>query len=185
MGCPAEPTRAMLKVVADARLTAAAQPPYTGFGTLQDQQTISRCRHLFRHGPELGVSVLFTRDDGMHACGWWKNPDYSRCEHLSLAFHDVTHASSLGPAPAPQDHLRARLWCLAFFREHCRLLWVEPPFSPQGKRADVYHYRLFLAPDWRMPVLPRKEVYTREFTERGWKSWSDQHSPESFGDTPP
>lgn len=59
------------------------------------------------------------------------------------------------------------------------------PFSPDGKRCDVHHYRLFLAPDWRTPILPRKELYSREFTEAGWKSWSDQHPPEAFGEAPP
>lgn len=119
--------------------------------------------------------MLFTRDEGMHACGWWKNPDYERCEHLSLAFWR-------GGMRAPHDHHHARLWCLAFFgAERSRYLWIEPPFSAHGREADVYHYRLFLAPDWRLPVLPRGEVYTREFTERGWKSWSDLHGSERLG----
>lgn len=177
---PSEPTRAMLNYVASARLRAASLPPYTGFGTLQDQQTIAMCRGQFQHGPELRASVTFTRDDGMHACGWWKNPDYARCEHLSMAFWYSPEMT-----PVPHDHRRAAVWCLAFFGEHRRLLWIEPPFSAQGKSCDVHHYRLFLAPDWRTPILPRKEVYTREFTAAGWKSWSDQHPPEAFGEAPP
>lgn len=180
---PSEPTRAMVHATAAARLRAASLPPYTGFGTLDDQATVRACRQLFHHGPELAVSLIFTRDDGMHASGWWKNHDYARCEHLSLAFHHVYADGTL--EAAPHDHVRARLWCRAFFGERRRLLWIEPPFSPQGQRADVYHYRLFLAPDWRTPTLPRKEVYSREFTEAGWRSWSDLHPPESFGDTPP
>jgi hypothetical protein len=179
---PTEPTRPMLRLVSEARLLAASLPPYTGFGTPQDQYTIQRCSHVFRHGPELGARVIFTRDDGMHACGWWKNPDYARCEHVSLSFMawdgDRLYTQ-------PHDHQRAALWCRAFFGDKRRLLWIEPPYSQSGRFADVYHYRLFLEPDWRTPVLPRKEVYTREFTERGWKSWSDQHPPEAFADTPP
>src|SRR5688572_22289291 len=35
-----------------------------------------------------GAILLFTRDEGMHESGWWKNPDYERCYHLSLSFRD-------------------------------------------------------------------------------------------------
>lgn len=30
--------------------------------------------------------VIFTRDVGYHTSGWWKNPDYERCYHLSISF---------------------------------------------------------------------------------------------------
>lgn len=53
-----------------------------------------------------------------------------------------------------------------------RYLWSEPPYSPQGKAADIWHYRLFCDPAWE-PILPRSEVYGRELIEEGWKSWSD------------
>jgi hypothetical protein len=176
-----EPDKHMLQAASAARLKAASQPPYTGFGTAQDQLTIMACRQIYKHTPELAATVLFTRDEGMHASGWWKNPDYERCEHLSLSFYDMSHR------PRAQDHARARLWCLALFgAERVRYLWVEPPFSPDGKTRDVYHYRLFLAPDWRLPVLPRKEVYTKMFTELGWKSWSDVQGDEPTQmETPP
>jgi hypothetical protein len=176
---PSEPTKAMLHHIADARLRASSSPPYTGLSTAQDQLTIRRCTTAFQHGPDIGVSLIFTRDEGMHACGWWKNPDYERCEHVSLAFWELRP----GRPPLPQDHVRARLWCLGFFGvERCRYLWIEPPYSERGIERDVYHYRLFLAPDWRLPVLPRGEVYSRDFTEAGWKSWSDLHGTERLGD---
>lgn len=173
----------MMRAASAARLRAASVPPYTGLSTPADAQTIRYCRMAFPHGPELSATVLFTRDEGMHACGWWKNPDYERCEHLSLAFFYPPHIAR------PHDHERARLWCLAFFGpERVRLLWIEPPFSPLGKERDVYHYRLFLRPDWRSPVLPRGEVYSKQFTEVGWKSWSDLHDDDEEArrmETPP
>jgi hypothetical protein len=175
---PSEPTKQMLRHAIDARLLASSTPAYTGFGTAADRATIARCRAMFKHGPELAASIVFTRDQGMHTSGWWKNPDYERCEHLSLAFW----APDSRRTPRPQDHHLARLWCLALFgAERCRYLWVEPPYSPEGIERDVYHYRLFLAPDWRLPMLPRGEVYSREFTEAGWKSWSDLHGTERLG----
>jgi hypothetical protein len=33
-----------------------------------------------------GVTLLFTRDQGHHLGGWFKNPDFERCYHLSLNF---------------------------------------------------------------------------------------------------
>lgn len=38
----------------------------------------------------------------------------------------------------------------------------------------VYHYRLFCDEAWK-PIMPRGEVYSTQFTERGWKSFSDLH----------
>lgn len=58
---------------------------------------LARCRRVLW---DRGVSVLFTRDTGHHSTGWWKNPDYERCWHLSLGFFDpiarkyVTHDKS-------------------------------------------------------------------------------------------
>lgn len=128
---------------------------------------VDRCRRVL---PDFGCTALYTRDSGMHAIGWWKNPDYSQCLHLSLSFFDrETHA------PAPHDHAEARRWCEIFFDGMTRLIWAEPPFSDHGKRFDVWHYRVFTAPDFKTPLLPRGEVYTRDFTERGWKSWSELH----------
>jgi len=178
---PTEPTKAMLQAVAVGRLRAASFTPYTGYSTAADQHTINACRQVFRHGPDLAATVIFTRDEGMHSSGWWKNPDYERCEHLSLAF--------FVPGEAVQhDHARARLWCLGFFgADRLRYLWVEPPYTDKGKTRDVYHYRLFLTPDWRTPVLPRGEVYSKQFTELGWKSFSDLHpDPDVHGmEAPP
>lgn len=141
---------------------------YSGFGTPADLEYIGRCG--FGHTPT-GTKLIFTRDVGMHASGWWKNPDYERCEHLSLAFYDP---ETLEPTKVQNKKLVER-WCRLFFRDACRLLWIEPPGFPEGKARAVWHYRLFMDESWTVPLLPRGEVYSREFTEKGWKSWSDLH----------
>jgi hypothetical protein len=46
-----------------------------------------------------------------------------------------------------------------------------------GRQYDVHHYRLFADKQWR-PLLPRGEVYSKEFTERGWKSFGEIHGHE-------
>lgn len=118
----------------------------------------------------LGVLARFTRDSGMHSSGWWKNPDYERCYHLSLSFHDPESGQSIGQK---QANLSREMVYATFGGDRARMLWCEPPFSDDGKRLAVWHYRLFMEPDWKTPLLPRGEVYTREFIESGWKSWSD------------
>ena len=131
---------------------------------------VSKCRrsHVDRVN-RVVHTMMFTRDVGHHTSGWWKNPDYERCFHLSLSFVDTESLER-----SPQRHDLAKLWCDLFFTDYTRLLWVEPPYSAEGKLADVYHYRLFCDPSWT-PILPRGEVYTKEFTDAGWKSWSDVH----------
>jgi len=174
------PTKLMRRTAASMRLTAAKAGTYDGLPTAANMALMQQCHRLVPDGLELVASLTFTRDAGMHTSGWWKNPEYQRCEHLSLCFRDRTgkHES--------HQRGRGRAWATAFFGEHTHKLWVEPPFSEAGKQADVYHYRLFLAPDWRTPIVPRKEVYSTEFTEVGWKSWSEVHSvPDLLGQKPP
>jgi len=123
-----------------------------------------RCRRVVS---SLGMIAILTRDTGYHTSGWWKNPDYERCFHLSLSFEDSeTHE------PRPRDRVLTALMLEAVFGAAKRLLWCEPPYSDEGKRRDVWHYRLFCDPAWE-PIKPRGEVYGRELTEAGWKSFSD------------
>lgn len=117
----------------------------------------------------IGVRLICTRDVGHHTGGWFKNPDYERCFHLSVSFR-----SPDGEQRLPQNRRIAEELARAFFHEHVRWLWIEKPFSDMGKQCDVWHYRLFADPHWQ-PLLPRKEVYSREFTEKGWQSFSDIH----------
>jgi hypothetical protein len=98
-----------------------------------------------------GSVLVFTRDQGMHSCGWWKNPDFEQCWHLSLSFKDVETGEPTGER---------------------NVIWSEPPFDPIAKKLDVWHYRLFCDEFWQ-PIKPRGEVYTKEFTEKGWKSFSE------------
>lgn len=106
------------------------------------------------------VTCVYTREDGYHSGGWWKNPDYERCWHLSISF--------LGGV----DRYVKREILKALFAPHEKLLWVEGPFSSFGKSRDVWHYRLFCDENW-MPLHPRGEVYSTQFTERGWKSFTE------------
>jgi len=137
---------------------------YNGVITTMDHAYFERCKALH---VSTGSILIFTRDIGMHQSGWWKNPDYERCWHLSLSFRD-----DLTMEPAPQNHRIAGQWIEAFYGDNKRYVWAEPPYSERGKTNEVWHYRVFCDPAWH-PIIPRGEVYTREFTERGWKSFSD------------
>jgi hypothetical protein len=127
---------------------------------------LHRCHGYHR---ATGTKIGFTRDLGHHTSGWWKNPDYENCFHLSLSFYDPESGTELGD----RDVKLTQEWIDLFFGDHKRLLWAEPPYSELGKKLDTWHYRLFMHSDWQTPLLPRKEVYSKEFTEAGWKSWSD------------
>ena len=107
--------------------------------------------------------IILTRDVGYHTSGWWKNPDYERCYHLSISF------------PGGRDIRKLEHILEKFFGNNRRLLWCEPPYSKQGKQVEVYHYRLFCDENWQ-PIMPRGEVYSKQFTELGWKSYSELHS---------
>lgn len=118
------------------------------------------CRWLLERYP---ATVLFTKDVGYHSSGWWKNPDYERCWHLSISFRSGKENKAL-------SEILNNL-----FGEYQKFLWVEPPYSEQGKSMDVWHYRLFCDINWN-PIKPRGEVYHTHFTERGWKSFSELHN---------
>ena len=132
-------------------------------GTVNSSSYLSYCSHVH----DAGATVIFTRDYGHHACGWWKNSDYERCWHLSLAFFDPETMES-----APKDLKETLDWIEVFFGAEASKLWAEPPYSPHGRARDVWHYRLFCDPHWQ-PIVPRGEVYSTKFTEIGWKSFSE------------
>ena len=120
---------------------------------------------------QLGVRIIFTRDTGHHTSGWFRNPDYERCEHLSV--------SPVGLAPGAPSESREPVRGVndfllrAFWPEHWRLAWREGPKSPEGVAHEVVHWRVFCDARW-VPIRPRREVYTKELTERGWQSASEQ-----------
>ena len=105
-------------------------------------------------------TLVFTRDTGYHTGGWWKNPDYERCWHLSISFKGGTS----------KQHLNKIIEGL--FGNAKNLIWTEAPYTTEGKQNDVWHYRLFCDENW-IPIKPRGEVYNTQFTERGWKSFSE------------
>lgn len=144
----------------------AMQGTYSGFlEDIRQRLYLDRCRAFHRAS---GTMLMFTRDDGMHSSGWWKDPDYERCEHLSLSFRAPLTGEPIGWQPELAEE-----WVVMFFGDRRRFLWEESAKYPEGREVEVRHFRLFLEPDWWTPILPRSEVYTRAFTERGWKSWSD------------
>ncbi len=116
--------------------------------------------------PGLITTLIYTADDGMHAVGWWKNPDYARCYHLSIAYWypDST--------VAPKQNKATQEWVDLFFHPHANWVWTEPPYSAIGKRKNVWHYRLFADEHWQ-PRLAEGEVYSTLKTERGWLSYSE------------
>lgn len=117
-----------------------------------------------------GTRLIFSFDEGHHSSGWWKNPDYERCWHLSVSFRDP-----LTGKPRDKDVKLTEQWLKAFYGDNCRYVWSESPYSDHGKLTDTWHYRVFCDPAWQ-PIVPRGEVYSRELTEAGWLSFSDLQS---------
>jgi len=148
--------------------------------SLAEKAYFERCTFGWRQNKDLGHRLIFTRDIGHHTSGWFKNPDYERCYHLSLSFWIPGNNTLMVPdIPLKQNEREAREWCRLFFGDARRLLWIEPPYSAEGRRSDVYHYRLFCDSAWQ-PMKPRAEVYTLDFTEKGWKSFSELHADDEL-----
>jgi hypothetical protein len=106
----------------------------------------------------------------MHTSGWFKNPDYERCYHLSLSFWDLERHKH-----EPFDNKLARIWVNLFYGDWVKYIWEEGPSDESRERGmgEVRHYRVMCDPAWQ-PIIPRKEVYSRDFIEKGWLSWSDR-----------
>lgn len=124
-------------------------------------------RRCVRDDGPTGTRLIFTRDIGHHSSGWFKNPDYERCYHLSISTWDA-------PTGQPVNHLdggMAMRWVEAIYGDNVRLAWREPAASAAGRERDVVHWRLFCDPHWQ-PIKPRGEVYSLDFTELGWKTYS-------------
>lgn len=127
-----------------------------------------------RDRERIAIRFLASRDVGHHSSGWFKNPDYERCEHLSLSFWDAMHDN----APIAFDRGLADEVLETFFGSALRLIWEEGPKTPEGVRTGAHHFRVFCDVNWQ-PILPRGEVYSRELTEADWKSWSDKKASEA------
>lgn len=137
---------------------------YNGVLTLGNRIYVDDCKATYPDGSIL----LLTRDTGHHSSGWWKNPDYERCVHLSLSFRDPVTGEY-----RPKDKALSAEWVELVFGPTKNLVWAEPPYGPEGKQADVWHYRVFYCENWLAPILPRGEVYDKTWTPAGWLSYSD------------
>lgn len=137
---------------------AAIQNEWDGRSDVPDN-----CRWLLER---YGCTIVYTRESGYHSGGWWKNPDYERCWHLSIAFFGGIDKKTLKTII---DNL---------FGDYQNWIWTEPPYSDIGKAKEVWHYRLFCDEHWQ-PIKPRGEVYNTHFTERGWKSFSEVNATKS------
>lgn len=126
-------------------------------GKNQDNPYLLSCRWFVE---KYGCSVIFTKDEGMHSCGWWKNPDYERCYHLSISF------------PGGKNKNKLQKILTELFGNYTKWLWEESPYSEQGKQNEIWHYRLFCDVQWK-PIMPKKEVYSTDFTPNNWKSFSE------------
>lgn len=145
---------------------------FDGRETPRAGRYLRMCSHVYSIASDISARMIYSRDSGHHSGGWWKNPDYERCYHLSISF-----CVNPTDAPLPFDRKEAQKIANAFFEGDTRLCWVEPPYTDRGKACGVHHYRLFCDEQWK-PILPRGEVYSKQFTERGWKSFSDIHGEE-------
>lgn len=142
---------------------------YNGIVTPRSKLYTDSCISGYR--PD-GTIILFTRDCEMHDCGWWKNPDYNQCLHLSLSYRDPKTGLFRGKHQSLTDEW-LELFYELFYGPLQRLMWTEPPYYPEGKRADVWHYRVFYDRTWSAPLLPRGEVYSKKWTPAHWLSYSD------------
>ena len=140
---------------------------YTGIATAESMALL---KSLTADHLSTGTRLIFSFDTGHHSSGWWKNPEYERCWHLSISFHDP-----LTGKPAPKDVKLTDRWLEAFYGDNRRYVWSESPYSEHGKITDTWHYRIFCDQAWQ-PIVPRGEVYSREFTEAGWLSFSELQS---------
>ena len=144
---------------------------------------LERCTHFHWR---TGTIVMFTRDRGHHTGGWFKNPDYERCRHLSLSFRAPSPARAAHELGSPHriarlggliqprafDSSLAAEWVKLLHGDDRRYAWEEGAFSTQGRELAVRHYRVWCDQGWQA-IKPRGEVYSRELTEAGWRSWSE------------
>lgn len=132
-------------------------------------EAVMACRHYAMLNRDAMVSAIFQMETGYHSSGWWKNPDYDRCFHLSVSFLDPETLQFF-----PIKKRQAGFVAKKFFPENHNMTWYEGPYSQEGKKAGVNHYRLFCDPGWS-PITPRSEVYDKTWTPADWKSFSDIH----------
>lgn len=149
--------RSELLIAALGKVKARAMNGY--FNGLDWSPYFEQCMWFFE---QYQIQIIFTRDIGHHTGGWWKNPDYERCWHLSISY-----------VGGINKNIATRI-IDGLFGSAKKMIWIEPPYSDEGKSAEVWHYRLFCDLNWK-PIIPKGEVYSTQFTEKGWKSFSEIH----------
>lgn len=122
-----------------------------------------------QYEPVTGTVLIYTRENGYHTGGWWKNPAYERCYHLSISFRDPKTRQ-----PRDFDVPLAELWCREILRDMIRFTWFESPKTPEGRALDVRHWRVFCDLAWK-PIVPPGEVYSRGDTPAGYRTTSERH----------
>lgn len=147
----------------------ARQFLYDGIADEYGTAVTRACASFLDDDPERTVLCIFTRDTGHHGSGWWKNPDFERCWHLSLS-HRWVPSDTVAVMDLKKNEEIAR----AVFGEDARWAWLEGAFTVDGKERDVMHYRLFADEGW-YPIKPHGEVYDRRNTPPDWRSFSEIH----------
>lgn len=158
------PTDSQLSDLAGNMAWTASRGLFNGLLTAYNRDYIRLCTRI-----AFGTKLIFSRDSGHHSSGWFKNPDYERCLHLSLS--PAPRAIWTPQTPDLDEKLKKR-WLRAFFGDSLRYAWAESAKTKQGKSLGVEHWRVFCDTSWD-PILPRKEVYSKDFTDVGWKSASE------------
>lgn len=155
------PTDAELALVARQMRRRARRGVFDGRVSARSDEYLARCRRV-----KFGTTLIFTRDAGHHTSGWFKNPQYERCWHLSTS---PVPRVLWTPGTPDLDHALRDRWLRAFFGDDLGHVWAESPKTPQGRAAGVYHWRLFCDERWQA-ITPKGEVYSLDLTELGWKS---------------
>lgn len=75
--------------------------------------------------PRFNCTLIFTKETGYHSSGWWKNPDFERCYHLSISFKEGRNESIL------------KKILISVFGNNLKNLLVEAPYSSEGKKNEV------------------------------------------------
>jgi len=151
------------QIGAHQKQQALAVGPYRGLE--REQRKLELCKFWI---VPLGAQCILTFDIGMHTSGWWKNPDYEAAWHLSLSFFDPETGER-----TPHNHEIAARIVRGVYQATKNLVWTEGPYSEEGRESATWHYRVFVDLATKLPILPRGEVYSRELTEAGWKSFSE------------
>lgn len=156
--------------IAQRMRARASRGSFDGLSTKNNHTYMRRCT---RTDKQSGTNLIYTRDVAHHTSGWFKNPLFERCRHLSISPLSTTQlVAADGNAIIREiDRDMTKLWLDAFFKDNIRLVWAESPKSPEGRMAQVWHWRLFCDEHWK-PIHPKGEVYSTELTKAGWRSAS-------------